>query len=54
MALFGVLSIVYQLVPGNTTSKRGNSIHLATGTPVSACVLFFTIANIFLHQKSEL
>ena len=26
--------------------------NLAIGAPVSACVLFLTIANIFLHQKS--
>ena len=37
-----------------TLQANMDTVHLVTGTPVSAWVLFLTIANIFLHQKSGL
>jgi len=37
-----------------TLQANMDTVHLVTGAPVSTCVLFLTIANIFLHQKSGL
>ena len=31
-----------------------DTTHLATGTPVSACIVLLTNGNIFLNQKSVL